>query len=114
VILPSRALGTKSGDQQARAELLGKLLAAAGDTPYMLCHGTGRSAYYLVMAQVAPEEAKELAAKTGAPPTVIRMGKLDLVPMQLEAGSALGSVSGKLYDAASAKWTGAVTLTPFK
>jgi hypothetical protein len=114
VIPPSRALGTKSGDQQARAELLGKLLIAAGEKPLMACHGAGKEAYYLVLVQVTPEEVKELAEKSGKDPTVIRQGSFDLVALPLEPEQRPGAVAANLYDAKTGKWTKSTVITPFK
>ena len=110
---PSRALSKKSGDQQARAELLGKLLLAGGDKPYLLKHGLDRDANHLVLVPVSEEEAKQWAGPLKAPPTVITMGALKLMPLPLEAGAAIGSIEKRLYDAANG-WTATIAVARLK
>ena len=114
MITPSRALGDGKGDPQAKAELLGKLLLAAGEKPYMLRHGTGRTAQFLTMVTVSDAEAESLADLTGKKPTVITFGKMSLMPLQLDSGSVAGQVSGKLYDPAKSRWTSTIALTRAK
>ena len=91
-------LGNKKGDQQARAELLGELLAASGDRPYMLQHGSGRDGYHVVMVHVTDDEAAELAGQTGAAPVVIPIGKAKLMPLQLESELNAGQLESRVAD----------------
>jgi len=112
-VLPSRALGTGEGDQQSRAELLGKLLLALDEKPYMLRHGTGRSAYHLVMVELSEDEAGELGARPGKPKPV-RFGKRRMLPLQIEKGLEIGEIQGKLYDPDPGRWTGSIALMRFK
>ena len=107
-------LSNKSGDQQARAELLGKLLVTSGEKVYMLKHGSGKEIYYMVMVPVSDEEAAEWAKTLKAKPEVINMGKLKLVPLQLEAKAEIGSIDKKLYDPDTGGWTSTAGLMRFK
>ena len=110
---PSRALGTKSGDQQARTELLGKLLNAAGEPAYFLTHGTDRTSTCLILVRATDEEVKQWADTLKPAPQAIRMGPLQLVPLPLERGAALGTVDAKLYDPQNG-WTATVAVMRFR
>jgi hypothetical protein len=111
---PSRALSNKSGDQQARAELLASLLLSAGEKPYLLKHGQDRDAYYLVLVPISEEEAKPWAEKTKPPPVVLTLGALKLMPLQLEDGVSAGSIEPRLYDPAGGGWTATIAVRRFK
>lgn len=114
MISPSRALEDKSGDQQARAELLGKVLCAAGEQPYMLKHGVERDAYFIVMVPFTDLEAMKLQKETGKSPVVIKVGKRTLVALQLEADVAAGQILPTFYDAEHKRWTSTIALTRFQ
>ena len=107
-------LSNKNGDQQARAELLGKLLAAAGEKPYMLKHGSGKELYYMVMVPVSDDEAAEWNKGLKSKVTLISLGKLKLAPLQLEEKAEIGSVEKQLYDPDASGWTSTIALMRFK
>jgi len=107
-------LGAKSGDQQARAELLGKLLLAAGEKPYILRHGTGRKTYHLIMLRVVEDELEQVAALDGGRPTVVRMGPYRFIPLSLEAGGKIGGIVDRVYNTDESRWTGSVALMPYR
>lgn len=107
-------LSNKSGDQQARAELLGKFLAVTGEKAYMLKHGSDRATYFMIMIPVSDDEAAEWSKTLKIKPEVISMGKLKLVPLQLEAKAELGTIDKKLYDLDTGGWTSTVGLMRFK
>jgi hypothetical protein len=113
VITPSRALGDKKGDQQARAELLGKLLAAIGEKPYMLCHGTGRNAHYLLLLRVPDVDVNKLSAAAGKNIMPVHANDGVFVALSLERGATVGTF-GKQYNAEKKTWTDAIAVTPFK
>lgn len=110
----SRALAAKEGDQQSRAELLGKLLSAAGEKTYILRHGADKTATHLIMASVTNAEASELQRKTRKPPVVVSLGKLTLVPLQLEPELAPGQVQDRLYKPDKGRWTASIALMPLR
>jgi hypothetical protein len=107
-------LSNKSGDQQARAELLGKLLVAAGEKAYMLKHGSDKDTYFMIMVPVPETEAAEWAASLKRKPVVISMGKLKLIPLPLEGKAGIGSIEKTLYDPDAGGWTSTVALMRFK
>ena len=107
-------MGDKKGDQQARAELLGKLLIAIEQKPYLIKHGTGTEAYFMIALPVTDAEVKTWTEALKAAPTVISMGPLKLVTLQLEQGSAVGTVDKKYYDPADGGWTDTVSVMRFK
>jgi len=112
---PSRALSKKKGDQQSRAELLGKLLVAAGEKAYIVQHGKGEGLYFLVMVPVTDDEVKQWTESLKSAPTVITVDSLKLMPLQLEKDAAVGSIDAAHYDPAEGKgWTAAVTVAPCK
>ncbi|MEI6970627.1 MAG: hypothetical protein WCL44_03840 [bacterium] len=111
---PSRALSNKSGDQKSRAELLGKLLVAAGEKPYILTHGTDRSAYFLVLAAVTEDEVKSWTSSLTNAPTIIALGPVRALPLQLEKDSPIGTISKRLYDTGGGGWTATIAITRFK
>lgn len=107
-------MGDKCGDQQSRVELLGKLLSAAGDKPYILRHGTDKESVYMVLLDLSDEEVAQLENKTGQKPTVIRLGKYNMIPMQLEAGNKPGDIDKQYYDIDMKRWTATIALMRFK
>ena len=107
-------MGEASGDQQARAELLGKLLIAIGEKPYLLKHGEKQTVYYLVMVPVKDEELPEWAKTLGAAPQVIPFGPLKLMPLPLENDLKAGSIEKRLYDPAAGGWSATVAVMRFK
>jgi len=107
-------LSEASGDQQARAELLGKLLIASGEKPYLLKHGEDRSAYYLVMLPVKDDEIPEWTKNLGAAPQVITFGALKLMPLPLEKDLKAGSIEKRLYDPAGGGWSATIAVMRFK
>jgi len=94
--------------------VLGRLLIAAGDAPYMLRQGTGRDLYHMIMLKVTDEEAAALGSVAGKPATVIRTGKSLFVPLELEEGSEIGQIAATRYDAANKRWIGTIALSLFK
>jgi hypothetical protein len=106
-------LGEASGDQQARAELLGKLLLAIGEKPYLLKHGEKQAVYYLVMVPVKDEEAPEWTKTLGGAPQVITFGPLKLMSLQLEKDVKPGSIEKRLYDPAVG-WSATIAVMRFK
>ena len=107
-------MSNKNGDQQARAELLGKLLVAAGEKVYMLKHGSDKDTYFMVMVPVPEAEAVEWAKSLKSKPIIINMGKLKLAPLPLEEKAVMGSVGKTLYDPDTGGWTSTVALMRFK
>lgn len=65
------------------------------------------------MVPTTDEEAKSWASQLKIPPTIIAMGALRLMPLQLEANAAIGSVEKRLYEAAGG-WTATVAAARFK
>jgi len=106
----NRVLGAKKGDQQSRTELLGKLLVAAGDKPYILRHGTGRQCSHVILVTLSDEEVAEVKTSTGHAPAVVRVGPRKMVPMQLEAGKPVGEIEKRLYDPEKGRWTGSIAV----
>lgn len=107
-------LGAKKGDQQSRTELLGKLLVAAGDKPYILRHGAGRQCHHVILVSLSDEEVAELKADTGQTPSVVRVGPRQMVPVQLEAGSPVGKIEKRLYNPEKGRWSGSIAVMRFK
>ena len=103
-----------SGDQQARAELLGKLLIAIGEKPYLLKHGEKQTIYYLIMVPVKDEEAPEWTKTLGMAPQVIPIGPLKLIALPLENGLKAGSLEKRLYDPAGGGWSATIAIMRFK
>ena len=100
----------KTGDSQARAELLAELLLAVGDAPFLLTHGIGKEQVFLVMVALDEKEIAELAASVGEAPLVIRMGRLRLVPLGLGVDDKPGQVGPGLYDVEKRRWTATVAV----
>ncbi|MDD5704786.1 MAG: hypothetical protein PHR35_02595 [Kiritimatiellae bacterium] len=107
-------MGDKKADSQARAELLGQLLNAVGESSYMLVHGDGRDSKYLVMLRVTDDQLKELSASWKREPAAVAVGPLKFLPLSLEAGAQPGDVPAALYDAAAQRWTGSIAVRRFK
>ena len=107
-------MGEATGDQQARAELLGNLLIAIGERPYLLKHGEGKTAYYLIMVPVKDEEVPEWTKALGAAPQVIPFGPLKLMPLPLEKDLKAGSLEKRLYDPAAGGWSATIAVMRFK
>ena len=107
-------LRKKIGDHQARVEVLGKLLIAVGEKPFLLQYGTGRESYYMVMLQLSPEDIEQLAKQTGKKAILVSLGKMKLVPLQLEKDLSPGEIEKKFYDPAKEHWTGTIELTQYK
>ena len=102
-------LSSKEGDEQARAELLGKLLADEGEKPYLLMHGAGRTTRCLILAPVSTEEIGVL--KSGPlDPTIITFANKILLPLQLKGREPVGFVDPALYDLETRRWTKKVSL----
>jgi hypothetical protein len=106
----NRVLGDKKGDQQSRTELLGKLLVAAGDKPFMLRHGSGRQCHHVILVTLSEEELTEAKASTGRQPAVVRVGPRKMVPLQLQSGKPIGDVETRLYDPEKGRWTGSIAV----
>ncbi|HIJ58078.1 MAG TPA: hypothetical protein HPP41_00215 [Deltaproteobacteria bacterium] len=107
-------LRNKIGDQQARVEVLGKLLIAVGEKPFLLRYGTGKESYYMVMLRLSPEDIERLAKQTGKKTTLVSFGKMKLLPLQLEKNLSPGEIEKKFYDPAEEHWTGTIELTQYK
>lgn len=107
-------LRNKIGDQQARVEVLGKLLIAAGEKPFLLQYGTGKESYYMVMLQLSPEDTEQLAKQTGKSATLVSFDKMKLLPLQVEKDLSPGEIEKKFYDPAEKHWTGTIELTRYK
>lgn len=107
-------LSTKSGDQQARAELLCKLLAVSGEKAYLLKYGVDRDAYFIPMVPVTDAEIGEWSGTLKPAPTPVVMGPLRLLPLVLEAGCQPGAVPVAYRDPAAGGWTASVAVWRFK
>jgi hypothetical protein len=107
-------LGSKNGDQQSRAELLGRLLIAVGDKPYMLQHGTERECRNLILLRMADDEVAALCAATGKDPVMVKVGSAGFIPLPLEADMAPGQIPQQLYDAGQQRWNGTVAVMRYK
>jgi len=114
VISPSRALEDKKGDQQARAELLAKLLAASGERPFMLKHGAGEDLYFIVMLTTTDLEAGRIQKNTGKPVVTVTAGKHTLMALQLEPELAVGELQSTYYEAKRKRWSATISLTRFQ
>ena len=106
----SRALGDAQGSQQARAELLGELLAATGEKVYMLRHGLGDGAYRLILLRVTQHDAKRFGQALGKEPKVLRMGQYSFIALPLEPGASLGTVNANLYNPSTERWTSTIAV----
>ncbi len=104
-------MGEKRGDQQSRAELLGLLLKAAGFEPYMVRHGSGRNQHHLVVLRLDEAETRALSEAVGTTLSPIAVGAVQVIPLPLEANSALGKVGDALYNAKQGRWTSSVAIT---
>lgn len=107
-------MGDKKGDQQSRAELLGKLLLAVDVQPYMLRHGSERDIYYLVLLRLNDADHKALETTVGAPVNRIKVGGIQMVPLPLETNAVIGVVDAKYYNAEKQQWTGSITVSRFR
>ncbi|MDD5677442.1 MAG: hypothetical protein PHW60_05545 [Kiritimatiellae bacterium] len=107
-------MGEASGDQQARAELLAKLLVASGERPYLLKHGEGKTTYQLIMVPMKDEELPEWTKTLGSTPLVIPFGPLKLMPLPLEKNLKAGSLEKRLYDPAAGGWSATIAVMRFK
>ena len=107
-------MGEKKGDQQSRAELLGKLLGAAGFQPYMLRHGTGRDTYYLILLRLKDDEGKALDDALGEPAPRVKVGPMQMVALPVEAKAKIGAVEAKYYNAEQQSWTASMAVARFK
>jgi hypothetical protein len=107
-------LATTRGDQQARAELLGKLLQAAGQNPYMLRHGTGRAGYHLILLKLKQEAREALAQASGAPIPGVRVGGMTFVALPLEKDARAGQVPAQRYNAETGTWTATIAISRFR
>ena len=107
-------MSDKKADSQARAELLGRLIEAAGEQPYMLVHGEGRACRHLILLRVAEDEVKELSTawKRELPPVVV--GAFRFLPLPLDEGAQPGDVPADLYDSATRRWKGSIAVRRFK
>lgn len=90
------------------------MLIAAGEKPYILSHGTGKEAYFIIMLKMSDKEIEELASASGVKPNVIKMGGIPFVPLQLEKDSKPGSLTSRFYNAETGAWTATVALRLFK
>ena len=107
-------MGEKKGDQQSRAELLGKLLLAVDIQPYMLRHGSGRELYFLVLLRLNDAERQALGEAAGAPVNPIKVGGMQLVALPLEPNAAIGAVAAVYHNAETQQWTGSITVSRFR
>jgi hypothetical protein len=87
---------------------------ATGEKPYLIKHGTDRDAYFLIAVPVTEDEGLEWAKDLGRSPTVITMGRLKLLPLQVEREAAIGTIEQRLYDPTASGWTATVAVMRFK
>lgn len=80
----------------------------------MLKHGSDRDTYFMVMAPVSDDEVTEWSKALKSKPTVINLGRLKLVALQLEAKAEIGSIEKKIYDPGNNGWTSTVALMRYK
>lgn len=105
----------KIGDQCARAELLGHLLWAMGERPYILCHGKNKKdSYYIVMLKVNDVERKEFSSFYGKELPTVRIGIFNFLGMPLEEKSSIGLPGELLYNPENKTWTAAIEIHRFK
>ena len=107
-------MGDKKGDQQSRAELLGKMLDAIGEKPFLLRHGTARDTYCLILLKYDAALDADLAKATGAKPQPVKVGAGTFLACPLEAKAEVGGVDAKYYEVAAERWTAGITAMPFK
>ena len=109
MIPPSRALGGLSGDQRARAEVLGDLLIAAGEKPLILTHDLGRKSYFLILVFIDDDLASEasLISKT------IKLGSRSFLALPLEADLKPGDIPPALRSTAGG-WSTTITVQSFR
>lgn len=107
-------MADKKGDQQSRIELLGKLLIAAGEKPYMLSHGTDKETYYVILLKMNDKEIGEFESSSGTKPTAIKMAGFSFVPLQLESDLKAGEISSKLYNPENSQWTATTAIRCYK
>ena len=107
-------LGDKKGDQQARVELLGRLLIEAGETPYWARVGTGKATYCLVLIRVTGKDREMLKAFPGGAPKTIKVATAEFLPLSLEPGAKIGDLPEAAYDPATGRWQASMSLTRFQ
>jgi hypothetical protein len=87
---------------------------AVGEKPYILSHGTGKDAYFMIMLRMSDKDIEEFASTSGAKLNIIKMGGLSFVPLQLEKGLKPGSMTSRFYNQETGSWTGTVALRILK
>ncbi|MFW5698266.1 MAG: hypothetical protein ACOCZK_00150 [Planctomycetota bacterium] len=105
MITANRALANRSGDQQARAELLAELLHAAGEQPVMLRHDSQRAAHFLVALEAGADAAFAEVSFTA--------GERDFIALPLGAGVQAGEMPPDLR-AADGTWTASVAMWRYR
>lgn len=90
------------------------MLLAAGEKSYLVRHGTGRDISFFNLVPVDDAEAAEVGAGREKTPVVIRMGRLVLLPLPIEAGMQPGEIPEPYYNAESGRWTGTIALMRYR
>lgn len=109
---PSRALEEKKGDQQSRAELLGELLNAAGERPFIVTHGSEENVYHVILVGATDEEIRAVKVRTLAVPMAVSVSKLKFIALPLEKDAKAGQIDKRYYDPDKSAWT--VTVSVFR
>ena len=110
----ARALHDLKGDQQTRTRLLGKLLIAIGEKPYLLRHGTGDSPCFLILLPNPGAITEALTRGKGAKPGAIRVANHDFVALPIEEGAQIGVVDEERYDPDRRVWTASIAVSRFR
>ncbi len=107
-------MGNKSGDYQSRVELLGKLLLACGEEPYMLRHGSGRSVYHLILLRTDKLGDAKLVQSGDASGTTVKVGPYEFIALPIGEGGTMGLPDSKYYNPKKKRWTAAIALSRVK
>jgi hypothetical protein len=102
------------GDYLARLELLGKLLCAVDEKPYILIHGIGKEEQGLILLRLKTNELAECNSAIGHELKTISVGKNKFVPLSLKPGTKAGTVDKALYDHDKKRWTASIRLSRYK
>ncbi len=105
MITANRALADRTGDHQARAELLAELLHAAGEKPVMLRHDSHRAAHFLVVLETGADAAFDESSFTAD-------GR-DLIVLPLGEGMQPGELPSGLRTA-DGVWTASVAMWRYR
>ena len=111
MITASRALAEKSGDSQARAELLTEMLTAAKMKVYTLQYGSRRSFRCLTVLQAEDSHLQELESALKEKPKAFTIGSDKYLSLPLN-GDKIGELPTKIFDKTKQSFTETIILLP--